>query len=71
MRSCRSLPPFLLEEATEQGVVDLFRSGAKSLFYALDEGALLFDKRLDVAALLSVLMVPPFAIPTVKRAQSS
>lgn len=42
---------FLLEEATEQGVVDLFRSGAKSLFYALDEGALLFDKRLDVAAL--------------------
>jgi hypothetical protein len=42
---------FLLEEATEKGVVDLFRSGAKSVFYALDEGALLFDKRLDVPAL--------------------
>lgn len=43
--------PFLLEEATEQGVVDVLRGGAKSLFYALDEGALLFDKRLDVPAL--------------------
>ncbi|MFP5442562.1 MAG: DUF3987 domain-containing protein [Betaproteobacteria bacterium] len=42
---------FLLEEATEKGVVDLLRRGAKSLFYALDEGALLFDKRLDVPAL--------------------
>lgn len=41
---------FLLEEATEKGVVDLYRAGAKSLFYALDEGALLF-KRLDVPAL--------------------
>ena len=42
---------FLLEEATEQGVVDLYRSGAKSLFYALDEGALLLEKRLNVPAL--------------------
>ena len=42
---------FLLEQATELGVVDLFRAGAKSVFYALDEGALLIDKRLDVAAM--------------------
>ena len=42
--------PFLLEEASESGVVDLFRQGAKSVFYALDEGALLL-RRLDIPAL--------------------
>lgn len=40
---------FLLEDATEAGVIDLYRKGAKSLFYALDEGAVLFSK-LNVAA---------------------
>lgn len=33
--------PFLLEEATEKGVVDVYAKGAKSLFYALDEGIIL------------------------------
>ncbi|WP_120970410.1 DUF3987 domain-containing protein [Comamonas sp. lk] len=33
--------PFLLEEATEKGVVDVYAKGAKSLFYALDEGSIL------------------------------
>ena len=42
--------PFLLEDATEQGVVDVFRQGAKSVFYALDEGALLL-RRVDIPAL--------------------
>lgn len=40
---------FLLDKATEQGVVDLYRSGAKSLFFAVDEGAAFF-RGLDVAA---------------------
>lgn len=43
--------PFMLEEATENGVVDLYRQGARSLFYALDEGALLLRGRFDVPAL--------------------
>jgi ABC-type uncharacterized transport system permease subunit len=38
---------FLLEEATEKGVIDIFKEGAKSVFYSLDEGALLF-KNLDI-----------------------
>ena len=42
--------PFLLEETTEKGVVNIFRQGAKSLFYALDEGALLM-KNLDIPSL--------------------
>lgn len=43
--------PFILEEATEAGVIDLYRQGAQSLFYALDEGALLLRGRFDVPAL--------------------
>lgn len=42
--------PFLLEEATEKGVVDIYAKGAKSLFYALDEGGML-TRNLDVPAL--------------------
>lgn len=42
--------PFLLEEATEKGVVDVYAKGAKSLFYALDEGGML-TRNLDVPAL--------------------
>ena len=42
--------PFLLEEATEKGVVDVYAKGAKSLFYALDEGSML-TRNLDVPAL--------------------
>lgn len=42
--------PFLLEEATEKGVVDVYANGAKSLFYALDEGGML-TRNLDVPAL--------------------
>lgn len=42
--------PFLLEEATEKGVVDVYAKGAKSLFYALDEGSVL-ARNLDVPAL--------------------
>lgn len=42
--------PFLIDRATEQGVIDLFRAGAKSLFYAIDEGAVLF-KGLDIPSL--------------------
>ncbi|TYK71031.1 DUF3987 domain-containing protein [Comamonas sp. Z1] len=38
---------FLIEEATEKGVIDIFKEGAKSVFYSLDEGALLF-KNLDI-----------------------
>lgn len=40
---------FLLDKATEPGVVDLLRSGAKSLFFAVDEGAAFF-RCLDVVA---------------------
>ena len=42
--------PFLLEEASEAGVIDLFRQGAKSVFYSLDEGALLL-RRMDIPSL--------------------
>ncbi|CUB01600.1 DUF3987 domain-containing protein [Comamonas thiooxydans] len=42
--------PFLVEEATEKGVVDVYAKGAKSLFYALDEGGML-TRNLDVPAL--------------------
>lgn len=41
--------PFILQKATESGVIDLFRQGAKSAFYALDEGALLLE-RIDLPA---------------------
>ena len=40
---------FLADRATEQGLVDVFRAGAKSLLLAVDEGAAFF-KRLDVVA---------------------
>lgn len=33
---------FLIEDATSKGVIDIFKRGAYSLFYALDEAALLF-----------------------------
>lgn len=42
--------PMLLEEASEAGVIDLLRQGAKSVFYSLDEGALLL-RRMDIPAL--------------------
>lgn len=40
---------FLADRATEQGLVDVFRAGAKSLLLAVDEGAGFFT-RLDVVA---------------------
>lgn len=40
---------FLLDKATEPGIVDLCRSGAKSLLFAVDEGAAFF-RGLDVVA---------------------
>jgi hypothetical protein len=36
--------PFLIEDATSKGVIDIFKDGASSLFYALDEAALIFNK---------------------------
>lgn len=41
---------FLIEDATNKGVIDIFKEGAYSLFYALDEAALLF-KNLDMPSL--------------------
>lgn len=41
---------FLIEDATSKGVIDIFKEGAYSLFYALDEAALLF-KNLDMPSL--------------------
>lgn len=41
---------FLIEDATSKGVIDIFKEGAHSLFYALDEAALLF-KNLDMPSL--------------------
>lgn len=41
---------FLIEDATSKGVIDIFKGGAYSLFYALDEAALLF-KNLDMPSL--------------------
>lgn len=35
---------FLIEDATSKGVIDIFKEGASSLFYALDEAALIFNK---------------------------
>ena len=35
---------FLIEDATSKGVIDIFKEGATSLFYALDEAALIFNK---------------------------
>ncbi|WP_081007710.1 DUF3987 domain-containing protein [Comamonas testosteroni] len=35
---------FLIEDATSKGVIDIFKAGASSLFYALDEAALIFNK---------------------------
>lgn len=35
---------FLIDDATSKGVIDIFKNGASSLFYALDEAALIFDK---------------------------
>ena len=43
--------PFFLEEATEMGIIDIYRQGAKSLFYALDEGVTLMGGKLDIPAL--------------------
>lgn len=42
---------FLIEDATNKGVTDIFKKGAYSLFYALDEGAILF-KNLDLASFI-------------------
>jgi hypothetical protein len=42
--------PFLLEDATDKGVVELFRKGAYSVFYAPGEGAILL-KNLDIPSL--------------------
>ncbi len=41
---------FLIEDATNKGVTDIFKGGAYSLFYSLDEAALLF-KNLDMPSL--------------------
>lgn len=35
---------FLIEDATSKGVIDIFKEGANSLFYSLDEAALIFNK---------------------------
>lgn len=35
---------FLIEDATSKGVIDIFKEGASSLFYSLDEAALIFNK---------------------------
>lgn len=35
---------FLIDDATSKGVIDIFKAGASSLFYALDEAALIFNK---------------------------
>lgn len=35
---------FLIEDATSKGVIEIFKEGASSLFYALDEAALIFNK---------------------------
>lgn len=51
--------PFLLEQTTEQGIIDLFREGAKSIFFALPEGGQMlkavdhsaFCKRFDGATI--------------------
>ncbi|MEG2566159.1 MAG: DUF3987 domain-containing protein [Acinetobacter sp.] len=42
---------FIIEDATNKGVTDIFKNGAYSLFYALDEGAILF-KNLDLASFI-------------------
>lgn len=42
---------FLIEDATNKGVIDILKKGAYSLFYALDEGAILF-KNLDLASFI-------------------
>ena len=41
--------PMVIEKSSEPGVIDLFSKGAKSIFYALDEGALLLQ-RMDFPA---------------------
>lgn len=48
----RSVEPqshtFLIEKSTKQGIIDLFRQGAKSVCYAPDEGGMYLDN-LDLA----------------------
>ncbi|WP_080750551.1 DUF3987 domain-containing protein [Comamonas testosteroni] len=36
--------PFLIEDATSKGVIDIYKDGASSIFYSLDEAALIFNK---------------------------
>lgn len=38
-KSQHALAEELLENATSKGVIDIFKEGASSLFYALDEAA--------------------------------
>lgn len=42
--------PFILEDATESGIVDLYANGAQSLYHVMDEGAILM-KHLDIPTL--------------------
>lgn len=59
---------FLIEDATNKGVIDIFKGGAYSLFYALDEAALLF-KNLDMPSLCK--RFDGSAINEVSRTQGS
>ncbi|WP_218240666.1 DUF3987 domain-containing protein [Comamonas fluminis] len=59
---------FLIEAATNKGVIDIFKGGAYSLFYALDEAALLF-KNLDMPSLCK--RFDGSAINEVTRSQGS
>lgn len=42
--------PFMIEDATSKGVTDIFKTGAYSIFYALDEAGLIL-KKLDMPSL--------------------
>lgn len=42
--------PFMIEDATSKGVTDIFKAGAYSIFYALDEAGLIL-KKLDMPSL--------------------
>ncbi len=42
--------PFMIEDATSKGVTDIFKDGAYSIFYALDEAGLIL-KKLDMPSL--------------------